>query len=102
MKFILIYITNPTRAEARKIAKHLLKKKLIACANIYTSNSLYFWKKKLVDTTEYVLIGKTTETNFGKMKKEVQKIHSYTIPCIIKIPAEPNKSFFSWVKRELQ
>ena len=102
MKFILIYITNPTRAEARKIARHLLKKKLIACGNIYRSNGLYVWDGKLVDTTEYVLLGKTVDANFKKIKEEVRKIHPHRIPCIIKIPAEPDGQFFSWVKDELE
>ena len=39
--FIFIYITNPNKDEAKKIAKHLLNKKLIACGNIYPINSIY-------------------------------------------------------------
>lgn len=102
MKFILVYIASPTGAEARKIAKHLLKKKLIACGNIYRVNSFYVWKRKLVDAAEHVLIGKTVEKNFKEIKEEVGRIHSYETPCILKIPAEANERFFSWVKDELK
>jgi len=101
--FILIYITNPNKAEARKIAKHLLGKKLIACANIYNNvNSLYNWKGKIADETEVVLITKTLDKNFEKIKTEVEKIHSYTIPCITKIPVSSNKKYFDWVKGEVE
>ncbi|MBZ9572838.1 divalent-cation tolerance protein CutA [Patescibacteria group bacterium] len=98
MNFVFVYITNPTKEEARKIAKHLLEKKLIACANIFPINSLYWWEGKIADESEFVLIAKTTEENFGKVKKEVEKIHSYTIPCIVRISVSSNKKYFDWLK----
>ena len=102
MNFIFMYITNPTKEEARKIAKYLLKKKLIACANIYPINSIYPWEGKIVDEEEFVLIAKTLESNFEKVKSEVEKIHSYKVPCIIKIPVSSNEKYFDWLKGELK
>ena len=103
MKVILIYITNPSRKEAVKIAEHLLQKKLIACANIYgKTEGLYRWKGKLARHGEYVLLAKTKSTNFGKVKEEVENMHSYTIPCIIKIPASANKKYFDWLMGEIK
>ncbi|MCD6550293.1 divalent-cation tolerance protein CutA [bacterium] len=102
MRFIFIYITNPTKTEAGRIAKHLLKKRLIACANIFPIESFYWWKGKITNENEYVLIAKTTENNFEKVKIEVEKIHSYTIPCIIKIHVSSNKKYFNWLKGEVE
>ena len=102
MNFIFIYITNPTKAEARRVAKHLLKKKLIACANIFPVESFYWWKGKITNENEYVLIAKTTKNKFEKVKREVEKIHSYTIPCIIKIPVSSNEKYFKWLKAQLK
>ena len=102
MNFVFIYITNPTKQEARKVAKHLLKKRLIACANIFPISSLYWWKGKIIDEKESVLIAKTIEANFEKVKKEVEKIHSYTIPCIVKIPVSSNKKYFDWLRGEIK
>ena len=102
MNFIFVYITNPTKKEAKKIANRLLKKKLIACANVFPINSLYWWEGKIVDENEFVLIAKTSDANFEKVKKEVEKIHSYKIPCIIKIPVSSNKEYFDWLKKEIK
>lgn len=102
MKFIFIYITNPTKKEAIKIAKFLLKKRLIACANIFPIKSLYWWRNRIADDNEFVLIAKTTAKNFGKIKKEVEKIHPYKIPCIVKIPVSSNKKYFDWFKKEVK
>ena len=101
--FIFIYITNPTKAEARQVAKHLLKKKHIACANIYGPvNSIYPWKGKVADEKEWILIAKTLERNFEKVRREVEKIHSYTIPCIVKIPVSSNAKYFKWLKEMIK
>ncbi|MDP6388074.1 MAG: divalent cation tolerance protein CutA [Candidatus Pacebacteria bacterium] len=101
MSFIFIYITNPSKDEAQKVARHLLEKRLIGCANIYASRSLYWWKGKIADENEYTIIGKTTEKKFEKVKKEVEKIHSYKIPCIIKIPMSANEKYCNWLKGEI-
>ncbi len=102
MDFIFVYITNSTKKEAKKIAECLLKKKLIACANIFPINSLCWWAGKIVDENEFILIAKTVESNFEKVKKEVEKIHSYKIPCIVKIPVSSNKKYFDWLKKEIR
>jgi periplasmic divalent cation tolerance protein len=97
MDFILIYITNPTKKEANKIAVSLLNKKLIACGNIFPTESIYHWKGKVINKKEFVLIVKAKESYFKKIKEEVEKIHSYEIPCIIKIQAAGNKKYYKWL-----
>lgn len=102
MNFIFVYVINQTKKEAKKTAKYLLKKRLIACGNIFPINSLYWWEGKIIDDNEFVLIAKTTKANFEKVKKEVEKIHSYEIPCIVKIPVSSNKKYFDWLKKEIR
>jgi len=102
MDLVFIYITNPTQKEARKIAKYLLEKRLIACANIFPVESLYWWQEKIANEKEFVLIVKTREKNFEKVRNEVKKIHSYSVPCIIKIPVSSNEKYFDWLKTEIK
>ncbi len=98
---ILIYITNPNQKIAEKIALHLLKKKLIACANISPIRSFCFWKGKLEKSREVVLLVKTRDKYWLKIKKEVEKIHPYEIPCILKFKIDANEAFSSWVNKEV-
>jgi len=95
----LIYITCKGKAEAKKIASYLLKKKLIACANFFPINSMYWWKNKIVDDKEFLLLAKTAKKNCSKVRKEVKKLHSYEIPCILEIDVDGNKEFIDWVDR---
>lgn len=100
MTLILIYITYPNIEEAKKIVNHLIEKKLIACANFFPVKSSFLWKGKVDDSEEIVSICKTKKENWEKIKIEVKKIHSYETPCIIKINAEANEEFDSWVNNE--
>jgi len=98
----LIYITCKNEKEAVKISRYLLEKKLIACSNIYPIRSLYRWQGKMHDSKELAIIAKTKEKNYKKIKEGVLKLHSYDIPCILKIDAEANESYQKWVNEEVK
>ena len=99
---ILVYITCKDRKEAKKISEHLLKKRLIACANIFPVESMYWWKGKIVNEKEIVLICKSKENKFSGIKKAIKKIHSYEIPCIERIRTTADLDYEKWVKKELE
>lgn len=102
MAFIFVYVTNPDEKVAKSIANHLLKKRLIACANILPIDSAYWWKGKIEETEEYVLVAKTKKGNWEKVKKEIKKIHPYSVPCITKINVEANKEYENWLRKEVK
>ncbi|MBW2975000.1 divalent-cation tolerance protein CutA [Candidatus Woesearchaeota archaeon] len=99
---ILIYITAKDKEEAKKISRHLLEKKLVACTNIHPIGSMYWWDGRIEEDNEMVIIAKTKEENYKKVEEEVKKIHSYTTPCILKISAEANKEYLEWVEESLR
>ena len=98
----LAYIICKDAIEAEKISMRLLKKRLIACANIFPIRSMYRWKKKIVNDAENVIIAKTNEKNFAKVASEAKKIHSYQIPCILKIDSVANKEYGKWAEKEMK
>jgi periplasmic divalent cation tolerance protein len=100
LSFVFVYVTNPNKKVAKKIAMHLLRKRLVACANIFPIESAYWWKGKIENVKEIVLILKTKKENFNKIKNEIKKIHPYSIPCIIKFDVEANKEYEKWIKKE--
>ena len=98
----LVYITCKDKKEAEKISLHLLKRRIIACANIFPIKSMYWWKGKITKSNEHVMIAKTSDKNFKKLENEVKKIHSYQIPCILKINATANKEYQAWLNKEIK
>lgn len=101
-KFVFIYVTTGSEEEARKISRHLLEKKLIACANYFPIQSVYSWKSKINESKEFALLVKTTEERSSKTKEEIEKIHSYQVPCVTRIKVEPNKKYGDWMMEQLE
>ena len=97
------YITAPNRKEAERIAKKLLDKKLIACANVINNvNSYFVWKNKVQNSKEIIICGKTTSKNQTKIIKAVKSIHSYSVPCIIFFDIKNgNKDFLKWIEQSV-
>ena len=100
---IFVYIVCKNKKEAKEIGLALIKKRLAACCNIFPIESIYRWQKKIVEDSEVVLVVKTLNKNFKEIEKEVKKLHSYTVPCILEIPiSQASKDFLNWLKREVK
>ncbi len=101
MPLCLVYIPIPNLKEARELAKMLLEKKLVACVNIVPSTSLYLWEGAIREEAEQILLAKTTEKNFEKIVREVEKLHSSELPAILRVPFDSSSRFASWVQKSV-
>ena len=100
-KYISVYVTAGSEQSAKEIAKNLLKQRLIACANMFPINSLYFWDNELQDESEIAMIMKTRYELVQQLIDELKKIHSYDVPCIVSWEiVAGNKDYLSWVGAE--
>lgn len=99
---VLLYVPCGSEAEATAVASRLLEDRLIACANIYASRSLYLWKGELADEQEQVLVCKTLASKAEEARALVKQLHSYEMPCIITCsPARANDEFYLWARGEI-
>ena len=97
----MVYFTAKDMTDAARIARHLLGKRLVACANIFPVRSLYRWRGKVVDETEAVAICKTRKTAVRRAIAEAKKVHPYEIPCLVSYdmgPALP--AYGRWIDGE--
>ena len=102
MSCCLAYMTFKSRGEARSVAYELLKKKLIACFNLFPGTESFFvWEGKFSETKEFIGLAKLPEKNFEKVVQKVCELHSYENPCVIKVPVTGgSKEFLKWVESE--
>ena len=99
--YALVYITASSLEEAKKIVSHLLEKRLIACANIFPIESMYWWNGKIENDNEVGIILKTKENLIKKIIEDVKLLHSYENPCIIAIPIiDGSEEFLKWIDEE--
>ncbi len=101
--YSIIYITTSGVSESNEIAKVLLQERLAACVNIVPSiTSMYLWKGAIEEDNESLMIVKTKSELFEKIIIRVKEIHSYEIPCILKINVEMgSQSYLDWINSEL-
>ncbi|MDR1168778.1 MAG: divalent-cation tolerance protein CutA [Heliobacteriaceae bacterium] len=98
MELILCTVAN--EENAKLIARTLVEEKLAACVNISTPlTSIYFWKDKIVEDAELLLIIKTKKQLFKKIENRVKELHTYEVPEIISLEVkEGSKEYLDWAE----
>ncbi|MEM5879183.1 MAG: divalent-cation tolerance protein CutA [Candidatus Aenigmatarchaeota archaeon] len=96
----VIFTTCPNEKSAERIAINLLKKRLIACVSIISKiKSFYWWQKKIEKSSEVLMMMKTKGDLFSLVKKEILKIHPYSVPEIICLKIEKgNEKYLKWIE----
>jgi len=96
---VVVFVTCGSAAEGRKIAQALVKQRLAACVNISSPiRSIYRWEGKLADDREVMLVIKTARPLFDRVRRLVEKLHSYQVPEVVCLPiidAAPN--YLNWL-----
>ena len=101
---IQVSTTFSEKEDALQLARYLLDKHLIACAQLSSPfESLYCWKGKVEQEQEFKLTMKTTEALWEKMKAEIEAKHSYDVPEILAFPVlYANEKYKSWLLEEIE
>lgn len=98
---ILIISTLHKKDSAVMIGKGLLRERLIACYNLFPVESAYWWKGKLLEENETMIIMKTRGGNFKKVEKYIKEHSGYDVPEVIAVtPDKVNLSYLKWVDDE--
>lgn len=99
-KFVVIITACASGKEAEKITTALLKKRLVACANMASGiESKFWWNGKINKAKEIIVIMKAKFKNFNAIEKEITRLHSYEVPEIIAIPVVTgSKRYLKWIE----
>ena len=96
---IVVLVTGTDARECGRIARHLLEKRLIACANLIPQiRSLYTWEGKVADEKECLMVLKSSRGLFAALQAEIEKQHTYSVPEIIALPIiEGSPNYLNWI-----
>jgi periplasmic divalent cation tolerance protein len=88
-----------TEQQAVEISEELVARRLATCINIVPClRSIYRWKGKVCEDSEYLLIIKTRRALFGAVSEAIREIHSYELPEVLEFPvATAERNFHRWV-----
>jgi periplasmic divalent cation tolerance protein len=98
-----IFWTCRDSAEAKRIARLLLEKNLIACASLIPQvESLYRWKGKIEEGKEVKVILKTQKEHFAAICDCILREGSYEVPEIVQIDtSRVYAPYAAWLKEEI-
>ena len=97
---VIAYSTVPPQ-ETVRISQALLERHLVACVSIVPVRSVYWWKGKICDDCEDLLIMKTRSARVEELVAAMRSIHPYEVPEIVVLPVMAgNPSYLDWVRGE--
>lgn len=98
----IVVLVTASFKHAEPLAQVLLKEHTCACINILKGvNSLFWWKGKIVDEKEALLIIKTKQSAYRKLKKTIKLNHPYSVPEIIALEMDKiDGQYRKWLDKE--
>jgi periplasmic divalent cation tolerance protein len=96
---IVIVSTYPDKKSISRVARIVVEKKLAACVNYTAINSVYIWKNKIQDTTEFLALFKTTNDSKQKLKETIARSHPYEVPEIVELKMDNvSLPYMNWLE----
>ena len=90
--------------DARRLARLLLEKRLVACAQIQgPMQSLYWWQGVVAEESEFLLTMKTLSSLLEEVEQTIGREHPYEVPELVALPiGHVGRDYLDWLHRELQ
>ena len=93
--------TVATRDDAASMAAKVLRARLAACVLTAQVSSRYWWKGKLEEANEMLVVFKTTSARAAKLAARILQLHPYEVPYLRvermdRVPA----AYRTWLAKE--
>ena len=94
----LVLSTAGSKEEAPKIARTLVERLLAACVNIVAVDSVYRWEGEVEQAQEWLLVVKTTDDAFDRVRAAITELHSYEVPECVSVAVENGSAeYLQWI-----
>lgn len=100
MKLIAIYTTLSNKDDAQRLARLLVERRLVACAQISPIESFYVWAGAVQQETEWRLLLKTLDTRYEAVEAAIRAHHPYELPAIYaEAVVRADADYAAWVEQ---
>jgi periplasmic divalent cation tolerance protein len=91
--------TCPSLDVARDLARAIVDARLAACVNVVPGlTSIYRWQGEVQESSEVLLMMKTTAEHLPAMMDAVRQLHSYDVPEFLALNVESgNPRYIDWL-----
>ena len=101
MEVLLIITTESSNANALRMAKLVIQKKLAVCVSIKEIFSIYEWEGKIEKTKEFEITFKSKPELKDDLINFLYKISTYDVPQIIYNKYNAEKKYFDWLNKSI-
>ena len=103
MRVLVCFCTAPSSSVAAHLAEALVEERLAACVNAVSGvRSTYRWEGKVESEDEVLLVIKTSESKFERLKERLVELHPYDCPEVVAWPVTHGlAAYLSWVTQEV-
>lgn len=100
MSAMVVFVTASNSREAKTLTRHLVGEKLAACVSVVPRiQSTYWWKGKIEQGREILLIIKTERKKLNVLVRRIRTLHSYAVPEVLALPVVAgNAAYLKWIK----
>lgn len=104
MGAIVVVTTVGTRDQANLIAEELVGRRLAGSVHIIPiQRSVYRWKEKVCDDSEYLLVVKTVASRYEEIETAIGALHDYELPEILAFNISRGEArFLKWITQSTQ
>jgi periplasmic divalent cation tolerance protein len=99
---LLLLNTCPDAEVARHVARALVEERLAACVNLVPGlTSIYRWQGQIEESTEVLLLIKTTRERLAALEARLPALHPYELPELIAVEIDSGLThYLDWVRSE--
>jgi periplasmic divalent cation tolerance protein len=96
---VIVTTTAPDRAEAERLARALVERRLGACAQLVDPiRSVYWWDGAIREEAEVLLVVKTTADRVEGIGALLKEMHPYQVPELVAVPvSDGSPAYLGWI-----
>lgn len=101
-RHVVVLTTLESIGDARAFVRELVNRGVVACGTIAPSaTSIYRWEGKITETTEAVVLLKTSQERWQDLVDATNELHPYKVPELLSVPVEAGlERYLAWVSSE--
>jgi len=97
-RYVVVVVAAGDAAEADRLARMVVQRRLAACAQRLPVHSCYRWRGEVETADEHLVLFKTRASRYRELETAILEAHSYDVPEILAFPVEAGlASYLEWI-----
>ncbi len=93
----LVLTTESDVETAKRLARKLLGREIVACVTMAAVHSMYRWGDEIESTDEVQLLLKTDAAHLESLRGAISELHSYDVAEFLVLEADAGGEYESWL-----